>query len=666
MSGGAMSSQAGWHFAHKPVGVKTRDPIAGEFFASEAIDDAGTALVREAIQNSLDARSAKDEPVRIRLFVSDDRQALPPARHEHWFASAWPHLKAPRNGLRSDSLVRNGACRFLVCEDFGTTGLTGDPHQGDEVPGVRNAFFYFFRAEGRTDKHTDDRGRWGIGKQVFPRSSKAQMFFGYTESDHGGLLMGGCILKNHVVSGRHFLPDGYWGRSEAIGHETLVMPESDPGVIDRFRQDFMLERSSGQRGLSIVVPWIEDGAEESEGRRPFERDSLAVDVLSEYFLPIIEGRLQVSVGDSSGVHLLTSHTYADCLQRLRSASQETQAQVDQLASRIAVVERVRNHVDVVRVSVPESGLNRPQFTDDMLSREQAARLREALSSGKVLSVDCTMSIRLKAGLVHRGQFQCYLAKDAAAEQPCFIREDLLISDVRGRRTPGHTAIVRIDAGAVASMLGDAEGPAHTSWNKSSRNFKDKYVFGPGSIDFVVHFPEQLFSRIYGSAREVDRSLLLDLFHDTGPERGVDPKENDPNPGKKPPPDKGSDSSSDDGPIEPLNRKSRAVRVNMQESGFTVVPGEMPPPLGAIVVVHAAYSTTKGNAFRQYRWHDFSMNALSPRCTGCSIVRCRENYVAVRVTDGDFSVAVAGFDRNRDLEVKWQVKEGSETESAASE
>jgi hypothetical protein len=50
-------------------------------------------------------------------------------RARYWFASLWPHLRAQWRGLRNVP-TEPEACRFVVVEDFGTTGLLGDPARG--------------------------------------------------------------------------------------------------------------------------------------------------------------------------------------------------------------------------------------------------------------------------------------------------------------------------------------------------------------------------------------------------------------------------------------------------------------------------------------------------------------------------------------------------------
>ena len=154
-----------WHFRPLAIGEKTREPIQGEFFSTEAIRNPTEALVREGIQNSLDAGT--ETPIKIRLFLSSGNNAVPASRVAPWLQGAWQHLHATGNGLREPP-SETSSCPFLVFEDFGTRGLQGDVNQAFDDSGAKNHFFYFFRAEGRSGKSELDRGRWGIGKHRFP------------------------------------------------------------------------------------------------------------------------------------------------------------------------------------------------------------------------------------------------------------------------------------------------------------------------------------------------------------------------------------------------------------------------------------------------------------------------------------------------------------------
>src|SRR3989442_5147218 len=128
---------AQWHFIQPKPGDKNREPILGEFFATEAISNPAEALVREGIQNSLDA--GLGAMVRIRIFVSGETGALNPASASIYFDGARPHIYAEGNGLPNPA-APSEACPFLTFEDFGTSGLNGDVTQWHDKPGVVNPF----------------------------------------------------------------------------------------------------------------------------------------------------------------------------------------------------------------------------------------------------------------------------------------------------------------------------------------------------------------------------------------------------------------------------------------------------------------------------------------------------------------------------------------------
>lgn len=162
-----LSNTMRWHFNRPLRGAINREPIVGEFFSTDVIRNQTEALVRESIQNSLDA-ARNGETVRVRFFISGPAAALPPEKMSRYMTEGWPHFLAERNGLR-DQPDQEQPCQFLVIEDFGTTGLTGSIEQCWLEPAVRNPFYYFFRAEGQSGRSERDRGRW--------RASKCRLWF---------------------------------------------------------------------------------------------------------------------------------------------------------------------------------------------------------------------------------------------------------------------------------------------------------------------------------------------------------------------------------------------------------------------------------------------------------------------------------------------------------
>ena len=72
-----------WHFApHHPMS-KQRDPIQGEFFNTDSIKNSADEIVREAIQNSLDA--AIGAQVTVRIYISGELGAVDPDLAAQYF-----------------------------------------------------------------------------------------------------------------------------------------------------------------------------------------------------------------------------------------------------------------------------------------------------------------------------------------------------------------------------------------------------------------------------------------------------------------------------------------------------------------------------------------------------------------------------------------------------
>src|SRR5206468_4302180 len=101
--------------------------------------------------------------------------------------------------------------RYLVFEDFGTSGLLGEPAQWwPDEHGQSNPFFNYFRGEGISDKTEGARGRHGVGRLVFTFASRIRSVFGLTRRGDGRqLLMGTSVLRNHWLDQKPYLPDGW-------------------------------------------------------------------------------------------------------------------------------------------------------------------------------------------------------------------------------------------------------------------------------------------------------------------------------------------------------------------------------------------------------------------------------------------------------------------------
>jgi hypothetical protein len=246
--------------------------------------------------------------------------------------------------------------------------------------------------------------------------------------------------------------------------------------------------------------------------------------------------------------------------------------------------------------------------------------------------------------------------EAFNDRPCHIREDLIISNVTSSRANGFATIVRVDKGSLANLLGDSENPAHTEWQASSQNFKDKYVYGGMVIKFVADFATELLRRVHSSSNQIDKDILRSYFNDPGPETpDVDKppvKEPAEEPGPTPPL-----------PPDPPDIPAKAeVRIVPLADGFTAMATGWPIDSGAQVEIRAAYETAKGDPFSRYQEYDFDFKgkALKREIDGATIVFAEGNRVVISVTAPIFQITVKGFDVNRDLVVRSNIIESKET------
>lgn len=617
-----------WHFNQPTRGAINREPIVGEFFSTDVIRNETEALVRESIQNSLDA-ACDEATVKVRFFVSGTSAALPPEKMSLYMAEGWPHFLAERNGLR-DQPDQQQPCPFLTIEDFATTGLTGDIQQDRLNPAVRNPFYYFFRAEGQSGKSERDRGRWGVGKTVFPRTSRLNLFFSFTvrQDDQRRLLMGRAVLRSHSIGNEHFAPDGFFGRCD----ERFPLPVDDDRLIEQFRQDFRLQREN-ETGLSVVVPYCDDEVTST---------GLIEAVIRQYYYAILAGNLQVTVASPDRDVTLTHETLLSEIDKMDGAS------IAELRPLIHLTQcaNQQGEEQMFKLTRP-SAQEALKWSSAWLSEAQVTEMRARLEKGEMLAVRIPVGVREKKQKESQPSFfEAFFIRDGnqSNNRPVFIREGIIISDIRAPRNRGYRSMVIVKDKPLATLLGDAENPAHTQWQKGSDNYKGKYMYEDRYIPFVTRSVTEIIQAITEEQNRVDPTLLLDIF--SLPAQQVEDAAKTPK--EKPKPKEGVEP--DDIP-EPPPASPRRFLVNKVEDGFSVIKGSNNATPPDSLLVQVAYNVRRGNPLKKYNPADFAIQDLKISHQGIEFKRVEKNEALVKVVDPDFALTVTGFDENRDLFVK---------------
>jgi hypothetical protein len=189
----------------------------------------------------------------VRFALSGSGKALPAEKVQNYFGMLIPHLNSDDNDFH-DIPDFSRPVPFLAIEDWNTIGLVGDPGEYEDPAddGEKHNFYWFWRNVGRSGKVHDARGRWGLGKAVYPKSSLIRTYFGLTvresdDPDDPVLLMGESILKIHRIPNHPdiYYPYGYYGKFNDRVSEYFVNPlddiEDNDDIID-FITDFRLQR----------------------------------------------------------------------------------------------------------------------------------------------------------------------------------------------------------------------------------------------------------------------------------------------------------------------------------------------------------------------------------------------------------------------------------------
>lgn len=608
-------------------GVET-DPTEGEFFVNNDIDRS-SALIRETVQNSLDARRSDAEPVEVRFTLHEGGLFLRPGLFHHYLDGLLEHLQAC--GMDLDAIGLDDP-RFLLVEDFGTHGLRGSvdaPKPTDPEP---RDFYFFWHVVGRSGKTDTKAGRWGLGKTVFPNSSQVSAFFGYTirSDDPRPLLLGQASLKTHDIKGTPYLPHAFYQSSTERRFE---LPFDDPAKLSQFRQDFQLGRQA-ESGLSVVVPFP---------YREITEASLIEAAIEHYFFPILAGTLVVQVGfrriERQTILALAASLQSRKLRDIEKALKFA-AEIQTLPPEGIAVPECRQHLNSATGRVPS----------EAFASATLARLRHEFQEGRIVSVRVPVTLESKAGSPEPTSFTLYLRRDPTLTRghDFYLRGGITLSGQSIFGSRAAFGLLRADDLPICRFLGDAENPAHTLWNPRSPRLASRYRKARETVMFIREAMVSLLDTLTQISEESDQSALAEIFF---------------SPRKSERPEGSSQTTPREQPQSLADAPLPKLSILPVKGGFRLRPGpglkadDLPLPLAILT----AYEIRSGNPFKRYDPRDFRLEDDSIRITheGVENVVPAGQRLDFVVTREDFAVELAGFDPHRDLKVKVEERSDSE-------
>lgn len=643
-------SQPEWKFRIPQESEVNQDPIEGEFFTTQDVGDFSDALVRESIQNSLDAKLDKENPeqvVTVRFYFSGKTNANDVSLRNHpYFKGIYAHIISADNGLNKREIPAfSERTQYIVIEDFQTVGLDGSIAENDDPktdsPRGHN-FYWFWRNVGRSGKKGSERGKWGLGKTVFPASSTINTFFALTNrwDDNENYLMGLSVLKTHHLANEPTVkryPYGYFGVFENTD-EYFATPTKDETILNNFRATFNLKRDEhASPGLSVVIPFP---------RKEITSDAIIKSVLKQYFYPIISGSLIVEVADDDKNinKQINENTIFELLQELNLTSDYSKL------FKLCLWSLQLPETDYITLKKPPLE-NPARWQMDWLLNEDVKKLIEArmdlFDEGKPVAFKVPVRIKEADGTPQICFFKVFIEKDELLREADahFVRDGITITG-EGKRVGNKfvRAIIVIEDKALVKLLGLAENPAHTEWQKNSSHFRGKYDDGDKVINFIELTIDKLCGLLLKPAEGIDREMMKDVFYIELPEGEDEPDEPDDEPGDEP-----------DRPKPPRPEgKKLPFTLEQEVGGFRLKKNPAVNGFTGSIKVATAYMVVKGSPLKRYSKYDFDIarNPITVTSSGVSNLEYKENRMSFNVNpDSDFLIEVNGFDVERDLYIK---------------
>lgn len=271
-----------WKFNESPYNEKPKEASEKDF--SKFMFHSG---VREAIQNSIDARDSYLEPVKITFnhyhVYKDDIPGINElTKRIESVKTFWKdqanYFKHMKNLIETFNSSSPDKIPVLEIADFNTKGMTLK-HNED----YRKSTYYSFSRGNNSAKDSEDTGgSEGEGKAAYFALSSLKSIYIHTVSSNGQIYEGLAKLGTHKYNGIHSGARGFYNSSENhLPQETSTIEL--PSI-------FKTRRTQMEKGTTIVIPGLRI-------ENNFEVEIIK-SIINNFWLAINENDLEVLVNET--------------------------------------------------------------------------------------------------------------------------------------------------------------------------------------------------------------------------------------------------------------------------------------------------------------------------------------------------------------------------------
>ena len=572
-------------------------------------------FVREAIQNSLDARLNPSEPVRIHFTFHED---VCDRQRKSFLTSVISFRE--KAGLEIPDEWSDERIKWLVVQDFNSKGLSGD------LSKRRSDFWNYWLNFGLSNKDGRGRGGRGIGRVTFLITSRIQSVIGYTRrsksKDGQSAVCGMSVLRA--------LPDNNGFRST---HAYLARKERDSifhlhdgeNFHEQTLNAFRFEEYDGEftSGLALAIPYPHNDL-----------------VPSRILAAAIENFAPAIVSDNLILRVDGNELNASSITKIaEDVSQDfnDEAIRTDVKRYLHLIDCARKELEPIKIKLPRNGVD----VDTLREIDVVKSMREKLNHYQkiVLSIELPlrrhdehMDVELKA----------VIAVSPSGNKPLdrLFRDGMSLPNVRAQNPGELDLILLVGDGELATYLNFCEGKAHLDLleNKEVKEKLKKEGFSDGVTvkRLVKKLPKDLRLLLVPDISEPVADVFVKFFSV--------PKK----PGGRSSPDGPGPTDYPDLPVSRIP----PFRVDHLPEGLRVRANPEYKEWPVNLTVTFAYA----NGSRRPSWnkHDFLLQNLPFSHEGCQIKTIKNNRVRALDCSPNCSINVTGFDTNRELDatIRW--------------
>jgi hypothetical protein len=491
------------------------EPMGDKFFDNSESLTSVSSLIRESVQNSIDAYRDPSVPVRMRFFVGAMNENLSTT----YLGGLMPHIDtALRNPLSGLNIANQ---KYLVVEDFNTNGLRGSTFSGhpkdDPTDPYKDSFYYFVWKAGESNKLKNSGGKWGVGKVVFSFVSQIKTYLVYSSRDkksspegNHDIMFGHSVLKTHDLQNQKRCKAKH--RLMTTDANNNHVPFSDRAVLDKFSDDWNLSRKFEELGTSVVIPFCFE---------EFDITTLTQALIQDYFMAILEGDLECEIADAFGNDpmVLNSSTLMSNIEELPSSLKtDASKSKEELLNLCRLFQsRLSDQTKTFKVRSNQSKPNNWDDIDFPAEMKEALALELMRNGPVILELEVAIPSASKPKTLETGSCFVYLQRiQGFRTRTTFCRQGILVPDVSDKLPipTDYLSLVHIPKGNLADFLGAAEDPSHKTWSAKQQKFREQYTpfnLSRDGISFVRYATNRILQFSQNSDSNQDKTSLAKYF-----------------------------------------------------------------------------------------------------------------------------------------------------------